>query len=118
MARQRQSSSPASPPTFPLSSHHETPTTPPSSSVTPSVQSLEHVPLGRSTHQERVRRLREEGEVDRDIGMLPPSPSPAKVTPLRNGSTNRSGLIPRFNLSVHNTPSNGVSLIELVHSTC
>ncbi|KAF8160762.1 hypothetical protein B0H34DRAFT_697981 [Crassisporium funariophilum] len=88
-------------------SPHGPPATPPRRSP-----ALRHStpPLGRSTHLERVRKLREEEREDEkeveDVERLPPSPSPMK--PLRRGvMPDDEGLIPRFDLltehQVHGT---------------
>lgn len=68
-----------------------------------------HIPLGRSTHSERAKAQREQhavGELDEDVCMLPPSPSPAKrVSTAPRVSANIESLIPRFDLGVVSTPS-------------
>ncbi|TFY80794.1 hypothetical protein EWM64_g3218 [Hericium alpestre] len=69
------------------------------------VASLEpgsHLPLGRSTHSERMKRDHMPAEIDEDVKMLPPSPSPTKVKPTNhNVHPNRESLIPKFDLGVH-----------------
>ena len=58
------------------------------------------VPLGRSTHSERARADRMPDDVEEDVKMLPPSPSPAK--PKRQPFSDRSeSLVPKFDLDVH-----------------
>lgn len=81
-------------------------TTPPHSRPgTPlnSVSPGSHMPLGRSTHSERLKAHKEEqgADIEEDVHMLPPSPSPAKRTgilPIVN--SNRDSLVPRFDLNV------------------
>ena len=69
-------------------------TTPPQSE---SVESS--MPLGRSTHSERARADRMPDDVEEDVQMLPPSPSPAKT---KGSSGHRSeSLVPKFDLDVH-----------------
>jgi hypothetical protein len=70
-------------------------TTPPQG---PSVGS--NMPLGRSTHSERARADRMPDDVEEDVKMLPPSPSPAKTK--RQPFSDRSeSLVPKFDLDVH-----------------
>ncbi|KAI0056363.1 hypothetical protein BV25DRAFT_1832375 [Artomyces pyxidatus] len=59
-----------------------------------------HMPLGRSTHSERVRAEHKPNEFEEDVKMLPPSPSPAKVTKC-TGNGNSESLVPRFGIDVH-----------------
>ncbi|KAH9996663.1 hypothetical protein BJV74DRAFT_827402 [Russula compacta] len=58
------------------------------------------MPLGRSTHSERARADRIPNDVEEDIQMLPPSPSPAKVKRYPSGDRGES-LVPAFDLDVH-----------------
>ena len=79
------SSSPATPPV----------TRPPSSTV--SMDS--DLPLGRTTHSERSATSHRRDEVDKDVQMLPPSPSPSKVF-TKIESRYQEGLIPSFDLPI------------------
>ena len=54
-------------------------------------------PLGRSTHIERTREDHCPTELDEDVNMMPPSPSPAKKV-LCSENANRDSLIPKFQL--------------------
>ena len=103
-ARRRASiSSPAmSAPGFPFhDSEHvaqDSPSTPPRTAESSMDISFGlDVPLGRSTHVERAHQDHQVEEVEADINMMPPSPSPAKK-PARNEYSNRDSLIPRFEL--------------------
>ena len=80
------SSSPATPPV----------TRPPLST---SVSAGSSLPLGRTTHPERSATSRRHDEVERDIQMLPPSPSPSKVS-TKAESRYQEGLIPSFDLPI------------------
>ena len=64
----------------------------------PSVGST--MPLGRSTHSERARADRMPDDVEEDVKMLPPSPSPAKTKKHPSGDLSES-LVPKFDLGVH-----------------
>lgn len=55
--------------------------------------------LGRTTHPERSATSRSRDEVEKDLQMLPPSPSPSKVS-VKAGSRYQEGLIPSFDLPV------------------
>ncbi|TCD62275.1 Bud site selection protein bud4 [Steccherinum ochraceum] len=82
--------------------------TPPLGPLSPGSQ----IPLGRSTHSERQRAHKEEerAEVDEDVQMLPPSPSPAKRTSvLPIVHANRDSLIPKFDLGVSSGDRSGLS---------
>lgn len=100
-ARRRASvSSPAmSTPGFPFHDSEHTvegsPSTPPrtaESSV--DISSSSDIPFGRST---LVERAREDHEVEADVNMMPPSPSPTKQL-VRSEHSNRDPLIPQFGL--------------------
>ncbi len=95
-------------------SHHSHPTTleisetltsvakpSPVPSTPPQGQSLgSTVPLGRSTHSERVLADRMPDDIEDDVRMLPPSPSPAKIK--KNPLSDRSeSLLPKFDLDIH-----------------
>ena len=80
------SSSPATPPVTRL---------PLSTSVSPGAS----LPLGRTTHSERSATSHKRDEVDKDVQMLPPSPSPSKVS-TKTESRYQEGLIPSFNLPI------------------
>ncbi|KAF9228374.1 hypothetical protein BS17DRAFT_799695 [Gyrodon lividus] len=102
-ARRRASvSSPAmSMPSFPFHNsegEQGSPSTPPrtAESSMNSSSGLD-VPLGRSTYVEHARQDHEQGEVEEDVNMMPPSPSPAKK-PVWGEHSNRDSLIPRFEL--------------------
>ena len=58
------------------------------------------MPLGRSTHSERARADRMPDDVEEDVKMLPPSPSPAK-TKIHQFSDRSENLVPKFDLDVH-----------------
>jgi hypothetical protein len=64
----------------------------------PSVGSI--MPLGRSTHSERAQADRMPDDVEEDVKMLPPSPSPAKTKIYPFGDY-RESLVPKFDLDVH-----------------
>lgn len=84
-------------PIFPRPS--DTFSTPPhSSSATPigPVSPGSQMPLGRSTHSERVKAHKEDG-IEEDVQMLPPSPSPAKRT---STLPHMESLMPKFELEV------------------
>jgi hypothetical protein len=61
------------------------------------------MPLGRSTHSERARVDRMPDELEEDVRMLPPSPSPAKAKkyPFGDGDCTAENLLPKFDLDVH-----------------
>ncbi|KIJ65862.1 hypothetical protein HYDPIDRAFT_129870 [Hydnomerulius pinastri MD-312] len=89
-------------PGFPFHSPEQptegSPSTPPrtaesSMDISPSSE----VPLGRSTHAERAREDHGPDELEEDVNMMPPSPSPAKKV-TRSEHSNRDSLIPRFEL--------------------
>ncbi|KAF6763079.1 hypothetical protein DFP72DRAFT_1030227 [Ephemerocybe angulata] len=56
-------------------------------------------PLGRSTHAERVKEVREQenDEIAHEVNNLPPSPSPMKIQSARERT--EDALIPRFDLA-------------------
>jgi len=99
------SSSPATPPvTRPL----------PSTSVSPG----SGPPLGRTTYSERSAASHRRDEVDKDVQMLPPSPSPSKIS-TKTESRYQDGLIPSFNLPVPRRkckPTTGRILSRLITS--
>jgi hypothetical protein len=68
----------------------------------PSVGSV--MPLGWSTHPERARAGRMPDDVEEDVKMLPPSPSPAKNEKHPFGDRSES-LVPKFDLDVR-SPAN------------
>ncbi|KAA1470645.1 hypothetical protein DENSPDRAFT_836479, partial [Dentipellis sp. KUC8613] len=83
-----------------------------------------HMPLGRSTHSERKRRDHGETDIEEDVKMLPPSPSPAKTRPRADVHANTDSLIPKFDIGVHrdrneeddNAPdpfANDIEVVEL-----
>ena len=80
------SSSPATPPVTRI---------PPSISVSPG----SGLPRGRTTHSERLAASHKRDEVDNDLQMLPPSPSPSKPS-TKAESRYQEGLIPSFDLPV------------------
>ena len=83
------------------SSAPSSPATPPITRLPPStpVSSGSGLPLGRSTHSERSATSHRRDEVDNDVQMLPPSPSPSKLS-TKAESRYQDGLIPGFNLPV------------------
>lgn len=58
------------------------------------------VPLGRSTHSERALADRMLDDVEDDVRMLPPSPSPAKIKKHPLGDRSES-LLPKFDFDIH-----------------
>ncbi|KAJ3808317.1 hypothetical protein F5876DRAFT_46244 [Lentinula aff. lateritia] len=83
-------------PTFPI--HATAASSPPS---TPSHRNrLSSPPLGRSTHFERLQSTRiEEEAIDRDVKMLPDSPSPMKLSSKTHlDEASMEGLVPKFEL--------------------
>ena len=83
------------------SSSSSSPTTPPtdrspSSTFVPTGSGL---PLGRSKHPERSATSHGRDEVDKDMQLLPPSPSSSK-TSTKAGSRYQEGLIPSFDLPI------------------
>ena len=83
------------------SSATSSPATPPVTRLPPStpVSSGPGLPLGRATHSERSATSHRRDEVDKDVQMLPPSPSPSKVS-TRPENRYQEGLIPSFDLPV------------------
>lgn len=58
-----------------------------------------HMPLGRSTHSERVKAQRkDDSTIEQDVQMLPPSPSPAKR--ISTLPSHMDTLVPKFELGV------------------
>ena len=64
------------------------------------------VPLGRSTHSERALADRMPDDVEDDVRMLPPSPSPAKINKPPLGDRSES-LLPKFDLDIHQNDESG-----------
>lgn len=86
----------------------------------PSVGSA--MPLGRSTHSERARADRMPDDVEEDVKMLPPSPSPAKIE--KHSFSDRSeSLVPKFDLGVdrqdvvNNAGRHGISALQSGNSS-
>ncbi|KAL4071248.1 hypothetical protein V8B97DRAFT_436977 [Scleroderma yunnanense] len=103
-ARRRASvSSPAtSIPGFPFHKPHSDqspPSTPPRSAESSAVLSESDLPQGQSSHTEHIRDGNAQGQVEEDVNMMPPSPSPAKIV---KGAENnrRDSLIPRFEIQL------------------
>ncbi|KAH0829203.1 hypothetical protein J3R83DRAFT_2763 [Lanmaoa asiatica] len=118
-ARRRASvSSPAmSVPGFPFhDSEHsvqDSPSTPPRTTESSMDISGSDIPLGRSTYVECVRQ---DHEVEVDVNMMPPSPSPAKKL-VRSEHSNRNSLIPRFELQPprnESSPKNNTGALSAV----
>ncbi|KAJ3829620.1 hypothetical protein F5880DRAFT_281351 [Lentinula raphanica] len=95
-------------PPFPI---HATATSPPPSTPTHN-NHLSSPPLGRSTHLERLQSARtDEEDIDRDVKMLPESPSPVKPNNRPHlDEASMGGLIPKFELP-------GLSPNQRSHST-
>ncbi|KAF9243107.1 hypothetical protein BU15DRAFT_72306 [Melanogaster broomeanus] len=105
-ARRRVSvSSPAtSIPGFPFheseGSDEGSPSTPPRTAESSmDISSGFEIPLDRPPHLGRAHQDHELHQVDEDVNMIPPSPSPAK-NPVRSEHSNRDSLIPRFELQL------------------
>lgn len=83
------------------SSASSSPATPPVTRLPPStsVSTGSDLPLGRTTHSERSATSHRHDEVDKDVQMLPPSPSPSKVS-TKTENRYQEGLIPNFDLPV------------------
>lgn len=83
------------------SSASSSPATPPVTWIPPStgVSTGSGPPLGRTTHPERSATSHRRDEVDKNLQMLPPSPSPSKVS-TRPESQYQEGLIPSFDLPI------------------
>jgi hypothetical protein len=79
------------------SSPSSSPAVPPVNRLSPStsVSTGSGLPLGRSTHPERPAISYGRDEVNKEVQMLPPSPSPSKVS-AKVGSRYQEGLIPSF----------------------
>ncbi|KAI0698226.1 hypothetical protein BC835DRAFT_1335005 [Cytidiella melzeri] len=77
-----------------------------------------HVPLGRSTHSERLKAQKEHERLgmDGDLQQMPPSPSPAKPhTAHSHSRTTTESLIPRFALDFpkgFSTPSTSLDHVD------
>ncbi|KAJ4483604.1 hypothetical protein J3R30DRAFT_3655861 [Lentinula aciculospora] len=95
-------------PSFPI---HATATSPPPSTPTHH-EHFSSPPLGRSTHLERLQSVRtEEEEIDRDVRMLPESPSPVKPSnKIHLDDASMEGLVPKFELP-------GYSPVYKAHAT-
>jgi len=77
---------------------HDPPSTPPRTAESSMDISFgSDIPLGRSTHVERVHRDHQIDEVEGDVNMMLPSPSRANK-PAQSEHSNRGPLIPRFEL--------------------
>ncbi|KAH9060540.1 hypothetical protein EDB87DRAFT_1615074 [Lactarius vividus] len=86
------------------------PSTPPQGQLVGST-----VPLGRSTHSERVLADRMPDDVEDDVRMLPPSPSPATIK--KHPPSDRSeSLLPKLNFDNHRQDVNDESGSEHAHS--
>lgn len=91
---------------LPLPALQDSVSTPPHSLPGTPINSVSpgsHMPLGRSTHSERIKARKEEeaADIEEDVQMLPPSPSPAKRTGiLPIVHPNQDSLVPRFDLGV------------------
>ena len=83
------------------SSASSSPATPPVTRILPStsVSPGSGLPLGRSTHSERSAASHRRDEVEKDVQLLPPSPSPSKVR-TKTESRYQDGLIPSFNIPI------------------
>jgi len=83
------------------SSASSSPVTPPVTRPPPStsVSTDSDLPVGRTTHPERSATSHRRDEVDKDVQMLPPSPSPSKVS-TKAESRYQEGLIPSFDLPI------------------
>ncbi|KAG7098501.1 hypothetical protein E1B28_000445 [Marasmius oreades] len=83
---------------------------PPSTSTPPRRSPISSPPLGRSTHTERIQAVRmDEHTIDKDVEMLPDSPSPIKPRQqlTYESSGGLEGMIPKFDLGaagVQSTP--------------
>ncbi|KAJ3737602.1 hypothetical protein DFJ43DRAFT_9634 [Lentinula guzmanii] len=84
-------------PSFPI---HATASSPPPSTPTHK-NHFSSPPLGRSTHFERLQSARtEEEEINRDVKLLPESPSPVKPSNKPHlDEASMDGLVPKFELS-------------------
>ena len=83
------------------SSASSSPATPPVTRLLPSISVSpgSGVPLSRTTHSERSATSHRRDEVDKNVQMLPPSPSPSKVS-TKVESRYQDGLIPIFDLPI------------------
>ena len=83
------------------SSASSSPATPPAGRLRSSVpvSTDSGLPLGRTTHPERSATSHRHDEVDKDMQMLPPSPSPSKIS-AKVETRYQEGLIPSFDLPV------------------
>ncbi|KAJ8076404.1 Bud site selection protein bud4 [Marasmius tenuissimus] len=89
---------------------------PTANSTPPRQTPVSSPPLGRSSHAERAREARIDEHVnDKDVDMLPDSPSPVKPKQHSTYDSGLEGPIPKFDLSadgVHNTPDHGHTSIN------
>lgn len=69
------------------------------SSPATSISTGSDLPLGCAAHSERSTTSHRRDEVDKDVQMFPPSPSPSKVS-AKTESRYQEGLIPSFDLPV------------------
>jgi hypothetical protein len=81
------------------SSSSSSPATPPGPLSGSPVSPGSHPPRGRTSHSERAAAAHRPDELEGDLQMLPPSPSPAKKAPTRQPSYSDE-LIPSFGLQV------------------
>lgn len=77
-------------------SRHAPPALPPGTEVE------DGMPLGRSHHAERALKAHQEDdpEIDKDVKMLPPSPSPLKRSAPGKKIELHDGMVPRFDLGI------------------
>lgn len=84
-----------------------------------SVSPGSHIPLGRTTHVERMKahkeKEREEHDEDDDVSMLPPSPSPSKRQGAFHIRPMSESALPRFSLDV---PMDFGSPCKYLHFVC
>jgi hypothetical protein len=99
------SSAAAFPPHPPDQDNEGTPSTPPHTS-TPNTSP----PLARSTHAERILEDHRPTDIDEDVNMMPPSPSPAKKA-ISAENSNRDSLIPKFQLPLPQDQSSPKSAV-------
>ncbi|KAI6105076.1 hypothetical protein EDD16DRAFT_232832 [Pisolithus croceorrhizus] len=117
-ARRRASvSSPAhSAPGFPFPNSHSqsSPSTPPRSADSSMVLSEPEVPHGCSSESDHIHDV----QLEQDVSMIPPSPSPMKSEP-KMEHTRKDSLIPRFELELpknENSPSTAADPFSVARS--